>query len=81
MGIPVHDFPFGYALGLRWPLLPSTSPAEPAFQARNYWRGPVWPVITWLLWRSEAGEPLAQFEKAEQQRKILFHRQLAQRLP
>jgi glucosylglycerate hydrolase len=38
--------------GMRWPLLPSTSPAEPAFQPRNYWRGPVWPVITWLLERS-----------------------------
>ena len=38
--------------GLRWPLLPSTSPAEPVFQSRNYWRGPVWPVISWLLWRS-----------------------------
>jgi hypothetical protein len=37
---------------LRWPLLPSTSPAEPAFQARNYWRGPVWPIINWLLWQS-----------------------------
>jgi hypothetical protein len=37
---------------LRWPLLPSTSPAEPAFQPRNYWRGPVWPVINWLLWDS-----------------------------
>jgi hypothetical protein len=38
--------------GMRWPLLPSTSPAEPAFQSRNYWRGPVWPVISWLLWQS-----------------------------
>jgi len=37
---------------LRWPLLPSTSPAEPAFEPRNYWRGPVWPVIDWLLWQS-----------------------------
>src|SRR6202012_3157282 len=37
---------------LRWPLLPSPSPAEPAFQSRNYWRGPVWPVITWLLCQS-----------------------------
>jgi glucosylglycerate hydrolase len=37
---------------LRWPLLPSTSPAEPAFEAQNYWRGPVWPVIDWLLWQS-----------------------------
>jgi glucosylglycerate hydrolase len=37
---------------LRWPLLPSTSPAEPAFEPLNYWRGPVWPVISWLLWQS-----------------------------
>jgi glucosylglycerate hydrolase len=37
---------------LRWRLLPSTSPAEPAFQPHNYWRGPVWPVINWLLWHS-----------------------------
>jgi hypothetical protein len=36
----------------RWRLLPSTSPAEPAFQPRNYWRGPVWPIINWLLWQS-----------------------------
>jgi glucosylglycerate hydrolase len=36
----------------RWRLLPSTSPDEPAFQPHNYWRGPVWPVINWLLWRS-----------------------------
>jgi hypothetical protein len=37
---------------LRWRLLPSTSPAEPAFEPHNYWRGPVWPVISWLLWQS-----------------------------
>ena len=37
---------------LRWPLPPSTSPAEPAFEPQNYWRGPVWPVINWLLWQS-----------------------------
>jgi hypothetical protein len=37
---------------LRWRLLPSTSPAEPAFEPRNYWRGPVWPIIDWLLWYS-----------------------------
>jgi hypothetical protein len=36
----------------RWRLLPSTSPAEPVFQPANYWRGPVWPVINWLLWQS-----------------------------
>ena len=37
---------------LRWRLLPSTSPSEPAFQPNHYWRGPVWPVIDWLLWQS-----------------------------
>jgi hypothetical protein len=36
----------------RWRLLPSTSPAEPSFEPRKYWRGPVWPIIDWLLWRS-----------------------------
>jgi len=36
--------------GLRWRVPPSTSPADPAFQPRSYWRGPTWPVITWLLW-------------------------------
>jgi hypothetical protein len=36
----------------RWRLLPSTSPAEPVFEPHNYWRGPVWPVISWLLSRS-----------------------------
>ena len=36
----------------RWRLLPSTSPAEPMFEPSNYWRGPVWPVIDWLLWHS-----------------------------
>jgi len=38
--------------GLRWRLLPSTSPSEPAFDPDNYWRGPAWPVINWLLWQS-----------------------------
>ncbi len=35
---------------LRWRVPPSTSPAETAFRPRRYWRGPTWPVITWLLW-------------------------------
>lgn len=34
---------------LRWPLPPSTSPAEPSFAPRTYWRGPVWPVMNWLF--------------------------------
>jgi hypothetical protein len=37
---------------LRWPLPPSTSPKEARFHPRAYWRGPVWPVISWLFWRS-----------------------------
>jgi glucosylglycerate hydrolase len=37
---------------LRWPLPPSTSPEEPGFHPRNYWRGPVWPVMNWLFWWS-----------------------------
>lgn len=43
---------------LRRPLPPSTSPREARFHPRSYWRGPVWPVICWLLWRSllRAGE-------------------------
>jgi hypothetical protein len=37
---------------LHRPLPPSTSPEEPAFHPRSYWRGPVWPVANWLLWWS-----------------------------
>lgn len=37
---------------LRWRLVPSTSPTESAFEPDNYWRGPVWPIISWLLWQS-----------------------------
>jgi glucosylglycerate hydrolase len=40
---------------LRRPLPPSTSPTEARFHPRSYWRGPVWPVLTWLVWRSLAG--------------------------
>jgi hypothetical protein len=34
----------------RWALPPSTSPDDPAFNPRSYWRGPVWPFLTWLFW-------------------------------
>src|SRR5215469_594736 len=34
---------------LRWALPPSTSPYSAAFDPECYWRGPVWPVFTWLL--------------------------------
>ncbi|MDQ3637633.1 MAG: glycogen debranching protein, partial [Actinomycetota bacterium] len=44
--------------GLRWALPPSTSLEDPGFRPRSYWRGPTWPVVNWLLWRSlvRAGE-------------------------
>ncbi len=37
---------------LRFRVPPSSSPDEPRFHPRSYWRGPVWPVMTWLLWWS-----------------------------
>lgn len=36
---------------LRWAMVPSTSPLEECFDPRNYWRGPVWPIVNWLYWR------------------------------
>ena len=52
---------------LRHPLPPSTSPEEPGFLPRSYWRGPVWPVANWLLWWSllRAG----QSERAQSMRR------------
>jgi hypothetical protein len=38
------------APGLAWAVPPSTAVDDPAFDARSYWRGPTWPVVTWLLW-------------------------------
>lgn len=29
---------------------PSTSPGSPAFEPTRYWRGPMWPVVSWLFW-------------------------------
>jgi glucosylglycerate hydrolase len=34
---------------LRYALIPSTSPVSRDFRQREYWRGPVWPVMTWLF--------------------------------
>lgn len=42
------------APGLRFRLPPSTSPSSPSFRPRTYWRGPVWPFLTWFLaWASD----------------------------
>ncbi|MGH3147880.1 MAG: MGH1-like glycoside hydrolase domain-containing protein, partial [Rubrobacter sp.] len=58
---------------LRWPSLPpSTSPEDPGFHPRSYWRGPSWPVADWLLWWSltRAGES----ERAEEIRQTSLKR-------
>jgi hypothetical protein len=34
---------------LKFALIPSTSPVSKDFRPREYWRGPVWPVLTWLF--------------------------------
>ena len=34
---------------LKYALIPSTSPVSRDFRPREYWRGPVWPVMTWLF--------------------------------
>ncbi|WP_430334872.1 glucosylglycerate hydrolase [Rhodococcus sp. ACT016] len=34
---------------LRYAVPPSTSPVSRDFHPREYWRGPVWPVMTWLF--------------------------------
>ncbi|MDT5180425.1 MAG: glucosylglycerate hydrolase [Mycobacterium sp.] len=34
---------------LKYALIPSTSPVSRDFRSREYWRGPVWPVVTWLF--------------------------------
>lgn len=34
---------------LRYALIPSTSPVSRDFRPREYWRGPVWPMLTWLF--------------------------------
>ncbi|MGC0366694.1 hypothetical protein ABH922_004678 [Rhodococcus sp. 27YEA15] len=34
---------------MKFAVPPSTSPVSGDFRSREYWRGPVWPVITWLF--------------------------------
>lgn len=35
--------------GLLAAVPPSVSPTDPSFRPRQYWRGPVWPVVAWLF--------------------------------
>lgn len=52
---------------LRWPLPPTTSTTAPEFSSTRYWRGPVWPVINWLLWY--AWDRIGEFDIAAELRK------------
>jgi glycogen debranching enzyme len=57
---------------LRWSSPPSTSPEDPGFHPRSYWRGPSWPIADWLLWWSltRAGES----KRAEEIRQVNLER-------
>ncbi len=53
---------------LRWLLPLSASPLEGSFHPRGNWRGPVWPVIAWLLWWSLSRD--GDEERAENLRRV-----------
>lgn len=55
------------AQSLRWPLPPTTSATANEFNPTRYWRGPVWPVINWLLWY--AWDRIGEFDIAAELRK------------
>jgi glycogen debranching enzyme len=61
--------------GLYWPLPPSTSPEEPGFHPRSYWRGPVWPVFNWLVWWSLLR--IGEIERAERLRRTALEQLMA----
>ena len=54
---PLLDAQAELLAGERWcghpdllaPVPPTTSPGSAAFEPRTYWRGPQWPVISWLF--------------------------------
>jgi hypothetical protein len=62
-----HSTAFLGHRGLRWPLPPSTSPEDPRFKPRSYWRGPTWPVVNWLFWWSLLR--VGEHERAEELRR------------
>jgi glucosylglycerate hydrolase len=51
---------------LRWPLPPTTSLTAQQYHPTRYWRGPVWPVVNWLLWY--AWDRIGEFDIAEELR-------------
>lgn len=51
---------------LRWPLPPTTSLTADEFNPTRYWRGPIWPVVNWLLWY--AWDRIGEFDIAAELR-------------
>ena len=51
---------FAGGVGLRFAVVPSTVPGSPGFRQTTYWRGPVWPIANWLLWRGLRAQGLEQ---------------------
>jgi len=41
-------------VSLKYPLPPSVSPDSPAYKPREYWRGPIWPIMNWYLGHTAA---------------------------
>lgn len=50
---------FAGATGARYPVIPSTSPGSAGYRPHTYWRGPVWPIANWLVWRGLLRHPRA----------------------
>lgn len=58
---------------LRFGLPPTTAPDSAVFEPRTYWRGPQWPIISWLLWwtaRHYGDETLADQLRSESLRQL-----------
>lgn len=62
----LFSFRFAGHPRLRWALPPSTSPVQRGFNSRSYWRGPSWPVMTWLI--SWSLQRLGEADMAEELR-------------